>query len=53
MGLSVVTVVFLLVAVVVALGILVVVAAPHLRSRAEDQDPADDRDRRHSSRTRR
>ncbi|GAA1315096.1 hypothetical protein GCM10009591_29370 [Brachybacterium tyrofermentans] len=54
MQLPVVTLVFLAAAVVVALGILYAVAAPHLRERDHDDDegrPAENP--RHTSRTRR
>ncbi|WP_193104161.1 hypothetical protein [Brachybacterium sp. FME24] len=54
MQLPLVTILFLGLAVLVALGILFFVAAPHLRAR--DRDDRDDeehtaRDRRHTSRT--
>lgn len=54
MELPVVTIVFLGLAVLVAIGILAAVAAPHLRERDRTgQDDGAQRDPRHTSRTRR
>ncbi|MGP9680379.1 MULTISPECIES: hypothetical protein [unclassified Brachybacterium] len=53
MQLPVVTLVFLAAAVVVALAILFVVAAPHLRERDHDDDGRPVENPRHTSRTRR
>ncbi|GAA4530611.1 hypothetical protein GCM10023160_31880 [Brachybacterium paraconglomeratum] len=50
MELPFVVILFLVLAVLLAAGILVVVALPHLKSRAEEQQESDPR---HSSRTRR
>ena len=51
MALPLVTVLFLGLALLVGLGILVFVAAPHLRRRGDDEESTADRLRRHSSRT--
>ncbi|WP_157236056.1 hypothetical protein [Brachybacterium sp. P6-10-X1] len=51
MALPIVTVLFLGIALLVGLGILVLVALPHLRGRGDDEEPTTDRSRRHSSRT--
>ncbi|MFC7458770.1 hypothetical protein ACFQS2_16385 [Brachybacterium sp. GCM10030267] len=48
---ALVTIVFLGIAVLVALGILFAVAAPHLRGRRDDDEGPTPRDRRHVSRT--
>lgn len=53
MQLPVVTLIFLAAAVVVALGILYAVAAPHLRERDHDDEGRPVENSRHTSRTRR
>lgn len=51
MALPIVTVLFLGIALLVGIGILAFVAAPHLRRRTDDEESTTDHPRRHSSRT--
>ena len=53
MPLSLATVIFLLVALAVAIGIVAAVALPHLRGGGRAEDSEESGDRRHTSRTRR